>query len=102
MGERVRVIQDSDFRIRFMAADPEQPDSKLEQVSHLHQLTPYGMMLGSLASCTTIVLHTYAGAHGIKLHQASVSAEYKRSFREDCEDCKGNQRYEERISEETE
>lgn len=27
MGERVQVIQDSDFRIRFLAADPESIDT---------------------------------------------------------------------------
>lgn len=99
MSERVKVQQYSDFRIRFMAADPEQPDSDLEQVSGLHQLTPYGMLLASLGSCTTIVLHTYARAHGIDLDEAEVYAEYQRSFREDCDECEGSERYEERIIE---
>lgn len=72
MGERVRVIQDSDYRMQF------------------------------LASCTTIVLHTYASTHGVRLHQAEVRAEYERSFREDCENCHGEERYEELITEQVE
>jgi uncharacterized OsmC-like protein len=102
MGERVRVIQDSDYRMQFLATDPERAEAELEQVSHLHQLTPYGMLLASLASCTTIVLHTYARAHGIRLHQAAVRVEYERSFREDCQDCHGEERYEELITEQVE
>jgi len=102
MGERVQVLQNSDFQIQFLAADPELPDSDLKQVSHLHQLTPYGMLLVSLASCTTIVLHTYARAHDIKLNRVVVNAEYERSFNEDCENCEENNRYDAQITEHVE
>jgi uncharacterized OsmC-like protein len=98
--EHVIINQNSDFEIAFRAADPEGPeDSEPQDVYHIYELTPYGMMLASLGSCTTIVLHTYAQHHELALDEVEIDVRYERIFAEDCEDCEGIDRYEEQIHE---
>ena len=73
MSERVVVYQDKSFRTSFRAADPNEEDNSIiETVMHLHNLTPYGMLLASLGACTAIVVNTYARNHGIPLRGISV------------------------------
>ncbi len=101
MPEHVIVTQKSNFEISFRSADPEGPKgAEPEEVYHIHELSPYGMMLASLGSCTTIVLHTYAHHHDVALDEVEISLRYERVFAQDCEDCEGIDRYEERIEEE--
>jgi putative redox protein len=104
MPEHVIVQQNSDFEIAFLAADPEAEEGaegdEPEPVYHVHELTPYGMMLASLGSCTTIVLHTYAQHHDVALDDVEIDLRYQRIFAEDCEDCTNIDRYEERIEQE--
>lgn len=100
MAERVIVKQDKNFRTAFLTADPE--DIKLENfepVESIHQLTPYGMLLSSLASCTAQVLHTYAQNHEIALDEVELHMFYQRVFREDCDSCDEDQRFSEEIQE---
>lgn len=104
MPEHVIVNQKSNFEIAFLAADPEADEgeegAKPRPAHHIHELTPYGMMLASLGACTTIVLHTYAHHHDVDLDEVEIRLRYKRVFAEDCEDCEEIDRYEERIQEE--
>jgi len=98
MSERVVVYQDKSFRTDFRAADPNEDDnSDVEPVMHLHNLTPYGMLLASLGSCTAIVVNTYARNHDIPLRGITVDSSYKRVFADDCEDCDIDNEYEEII-----
>jgi uncharacterized OsmC-like protein len=101
MAEQVIVDQNSDFEIEFRAADPreEQPE-EFHAVYHVHELTPYGMMLASLGACTTIVLHTYAQNHGLDLDRVRIHLRYARVFQQDCENCEDIDRYEEQFQEE--
>jgi len=103
MSERVVVYQDKNFQTGFLAQNPEsEPSEELETVIHIHDLTPYGMLLASVASCTAIVVNTYAAHHDIPLEGIRVDATYNRVFAEDCEDCNENNRYEEIIQEQIE
>jgi uncharacterized OsmC-like protein len=100
MAERVIVKQDRQFRTQFMAADPEDIHSNVfETIDDIHQLTPYGMLLSSLASCTALVMNTYAQNHDIKLTEVEMHLSYQRVFREDCEDCEEEKEYNEEIAE---
>lgn len=100
MAERVIVIQDSQFRTRFLAADPEDSTSDVyEEVANIHQLTPYGMLLSSLASCTALVLHTFAQHHDLALENVELHMTYDRVFRDDCENIEEGRDYCEEISE---
>ena len=100
MGERVIVRQDSDFMTEFLAVDPHDPQSdEYVEVHHVHQLTPYGMLMTSLGSCTAIVLHTYAQHHGLDLEEVELRLEYDRIFAEDCADCEMIGEYQEQIQE---
>ena len=103
MSERVVVYQDKSFRTDFRAADPNAEDnSEVETVMHLHNLTPYGMLLASLGACTAIVVNTYARNHAIPLRGISVDTAYERVFADDCEDCDIENEYEEVIREHVE
>jgi putative redox protein len=99
--EKVVVRQNRQFEIGFWAMDPEDPESEeLHQVDHIHQLTPYGMLLASLGSCTAIVLHTYSQHHDVDLQEVELQVSYARVFKEDCDNCEEIERYDERIYEE--
>jgi uncharacterized OsmC-like protein len=100
MAEKVMVRQNSRFEIGFWAVDPHDPDSdELEPVQHIPDLTPYGMLLASLGSCTAIVLHTYAQHHDVELREVEIQLEYERVFHEDCENCEEIEKYQEHIRE---
>ena len=66
---------------------------------HLHNLTPYGMLLASVAACTAIVVNSYAQNHGIPLRGVTVDTRFDRVFVEDCDDCDENTNLEEVIKE---
>jgi putative redox protein len=101
MGERVIVRQDRNFMTEILAVDPHDPHSdEFAEVHHIHQLTPYGMLMASLGSCTAIVLHTYAQHHGIDLQEVELRLNYDRIFAEDCADCEMIEEYKEHIDEE--
>jgi putative redox protein len=100
MGERVIVRQDSDFMMEVRAADPHDPQSdEFVTVHHIHQLTPYGMLMASLGACTAIVLHTYAQHHGVNLDEVELRLDYDRIFAEDCAECEMIEKYKEHIDE---
>jgi uncharacterized OsmC-like protein len=100
MSERVVVYQDRSFRTQYKAADPHEEESdQVENILHLHELTPYGMLLASVGSCTAIVVNSYARNHNIPLKGITVDASYDRVFAEDCDDCEENNDYEEIIRE---
>jgi len=96
MAEKIIVRQTGRFETEFFAEDPERP-AAVYPVEGLHELTPYGMLLAGLASCTSIILHTYAQHHGIKLDHVEAVARYERTFREDCVRCEEIDRMEEHI-----
>jgi uncharacterized OsmC-like protein len=99
--EKVLIRQNNKFEMGFWAVDPEEQESEeFQPVSHIYDLTPYGMLLASLGSCTTIVLHTYAQNHGVDLEEVEVRLQYERVFDEDCENCEEIERYDEQIEEE--
>jgi putative redox protein len=103
MSERVVVYQDKSFRTDFRAADPNDENSnEVETVMHLHNLTPYGMLLASVGACTAIVVNTYARNHNIPLRGITVDTSYDRIFADDCEDCDMDTKYEEVIREHVE
>lgn len=100
MAETVVVRQNSEFETEFLAVDPQAPESIPQPVTHLHSVTPYGMMLTSLGACTTLVLHTYAQNQGLALEMVEIRLQYRRVFIEDCEECETIDRYDEEILEE--
>lgn len=107
MGERVIVRQNSNFETEILALDPYDHDAhQFHTVSDVRHLTPYGMLLAGLGSCTAIVLHTYAQHHADKKHPSvdlrdvELRLQYDRVFAEDCEDCEGIHEYKEQIEEE--
>lgn len=98
MAERVVVYQDRSFRTQYKAADPQEGDTDVvDNVMHLHNLTPYGMLLASLGTCTAIVVNTYARNHDIPLRGVTVDVDYGRVYAEDCDDCEMDTKYEEVI-----
>jgi uncharacterized OsmC-like protein len=100
MSEKVILKQNSQFETGFWAVDPNKPDSEdFEPVEGLHELTPYGMLLASLADCTAQVVHAFAHNHGIPLKEVEILEVYRRNYQEDCDNCDDIDRYEEHIEE---
>ena len=98
MGERIVLRQNDRFELEVLATSPHEEGSEaLERVEHLHDLTPYGMLLMSLGSCTTILLHSYAQNHGLKLREVELHLSYARDFKQDCDNCEDADQYDERI-----
>lgn len=101
MSEKVIVRQNKRFETEILAQDPHDPDAvSFDPVGAVHQLTPYGMLLSGLGSCTAIVLHTYAQYHDVNLDEVEITLSYDRVFAEDCENCEAIDEYTEQISEE--
>jgi len=101
MGESVIVRQNSKFETEILALDPHDPAARqFHPVENVYHLTPYGMLLAGLGSCTAIVLHTYAQHHGVDLQEVELQLEYDRVFADDCVECEGIQEYREQIGEE--
>ncbi|MGC9523196.1 MAG: OsmC family protein, partial [Anaerolineae bacterium] len=92
--DKVVVRQDRDFRAEITAQGEE--DDALHPVTHVHELSPYTMMLTSLGLCTTIVLHTYAQHHDVALELAEITVTY---HREEHRDLDADRPYEEWIEE---
>lgn len=101
MGERVIVRQNSHFETTILALDPHDPDAhEFHVVDAVHHMTPYGMLLSGLGSCTAIVLHTYAQHHGVALQEVELRLQYDRVFADDCAECEDIEEYREQIEEE--
>ncbi len=101
MGEQLVVRQNREFLTEILAPDPHRPDDpQLYPVEHIYHLTPYGMLLAGLATCTAIVLHTYAQHHGLDLQEVELRLQYERVFSDDCRDCEAIDEYREQIVEE--
>ncbi len=98
-AETIIVRQNSDFEIEILASIPEMSDH-LHPVEAVHHLTPYGMLLAGLGTCTAIVLHTYAQYHDVALREVELRLTYDRVFAEDCKNCEGIEAYTEQIEEE--
>jgi uncharacterized OsmC-like protein len=99
--EKVIVRHNMRYETEFQIPDPEHPESgEFLSIAHIHALTPYGMMLASAGTCTTILLHSYAQNHSMALDEVEIALEYRRDFDRDCEDCEVTDRYEEQITQE--
>ncbi|MGQ9493366.1 MAG: OsmC family protein [Anaerolineae bacterium] len=105
MAEIVIVRQNSKFETEFQYADTEAPEAashKLRPIHAIHELTPYGMLLAGLGSCTAILLHSYAQNHGAKLEEVEIRLRYDRIFVKDCAECEETEKYSEQIDAEVE
>lgn len=100
MSEKIVVRQNKHYQVEFWASDPREPKSdEVEQISGLHEVTPYGMMLLSIATCTAQVVLSFAQHHGLNLEEVTLELEYHRDFQQDCDDCEEIEQYEEHITE---
>jgi putative redox protein len=99
MAESIIVRQNNQFETEILARDPHNPDDQeFYLVSDVHHLTPYGLLLAGLGSCTAIVMHTYAQYHDVPLSEAELRIEYDRIFADDCKECEDIEEYKEQIA----
>jgi putative redox protein len=101
MAESIYVRQSITLETLFQASFSG-TEADIRTVEQLHELTPYGMMLASLGSCTAMVVNTFAQNHDYPLEEVGIRLKYERTFKEDCENCTEIDRYEETIYEEIE
>jgi putative redox protein len=100
MAERLIVIQNNKFEVDFQTTDPHDSESnEFKSVIHIHELTPYTMLLSSVGSCTSILLHTYAQNHEVDLREVELHLQYLRDFEDDRDDETPTGSYEEKIEE---
>jgi uncharacterized OsmC-like protein len=98
MSEKVIVRQTRDYTTQVMAFDPDEPGSeKPSPVRKLQELTPYGMVLAGLGTCTSFVVNTYAEHHNVGIDAVEIELGYGRSFKDDCEHCEEIDKYEDQI-----
>jgi putative redox protein len=100
MSEIVIIRQNAYFETEVLAVDAESEANDFQPVEYLHDVTPYGLFLASLGSCTAVVLHTYAQNHALDLQEVEIRLEYRRTFQEDCQNCEDARPYKEHINEE--
>ncbi len=84
--EVVTVRMQSDYSVGYTALHPQAGDESTE-VEEIGQLTPYGMVLAGIGTCTGILLHSYAAARKFPLAEALLTLRYGRDARKDCADC---------------
>ncbi len=101
MAEKIIVRQDSNYETEVLGPNPHDPESeKMHPIRNIYELTPYGMLLASLGSCTAVLLNSYAQNHGMELQGVELKLRYERNFKKDCQNCEGINRYEEEVNEE--
>jgi putative redox protein len=99
MSEKVIIRQKRNYETDFMALDPDGPGAdKPRPVQGIHELTPYGMVLAGLGTCTAFVVNTYAEHHNVNVDVVELKLEYQRIFKDDCVNCEAIDKYEEQIS----
>lgn len=80
MPEKIMMRPNKDFEGRFWAVDPAEPDSDdYQPVRAIYEITPNGMMLASLASCTAQIVHAFAKNHEIALDEVEYKLAYHHS-----------------------
>lgn len=100
MSERVIMRQKANFDTELLAGDPHADSDELQPVEHVFAMSPYGMLLASLAGCTAVLLTTYAQNHSLPLEEVELRLKFDRVFADDCENCEQIDEYREIIAEE--
>jgi uncharacterized OsmC-like protein len=100
MPEKIIIRQDINSKIGFWIVDTLQPEfEEYHQVQRLNELTPYGMMLASLATSTARVILSFAKNNQIALEEIELRIAYDRNFKQDCDESEIISRYNELIVE---
>ena len=98
MSEKVIIRQKNNYETTYQSLDPDEPGlDRPRPVLSISELTPYGMVLAGLGTCTAFVVNTYAEHHGLHIDAVKLKLEYGRSFKEDCEHCEEIDKYEDQI-----
>jgi uncharacterized OsmC-like protein len=98
MSEKIIIRQKRDYETSYLALDPEDAKGgKPYPVRSVNELSPYGMVLAGLGTCTAFVVNTYAEHHGLTIDAVALNLEYQRSFKEDCAHCEEIDNYEDQI-----
>ena len=98
MPEIVHIRQTRNYETTVMASVVKGEEAEAPfQVMNITDLSPYGMVLSGLGTCTSFVVNTYCEHHGIRIDAVSLTLEYNRSFKDDCEGCEEIDKFEEVI-----
>jgi putative redox protein len=99
MSEKIIIRQNKNYETSFSALEPDATASdKPFPVSNINELSPYGMVLAGLGTCTAFVVNTYAEHHGIAVDAVELKLDYGRAFKEDCDHCEEIDKYEDQIN----
>jgi putative redox protein len=99
MSEKIIIRQTKNYETSFSALEPDATASdKPVPVSNINELSPYGMVLAGLGTCTAFVVNTYAEHHGIAVDAVELKLDYGRTFKQDCDHCEEIDKYEDQIN----
>lgn len=94
MSEKIIVRQNKSLEISFWVERPQEADAgatapdSYQPVQHLNELNPYAMLLSSIATCTALVVLSYARNYGLPLEEIELQLTYEHSDSPTCEqDC---------------
>jgi uncharacterized OsmC-like protein len=94
--EAVTVRMQPDYSTVYEALRPPD-DGTPAEVDGIHQLTPYGMVLAGIGTCTGMLLQSYAAVKRFPLAEVRITLRYGRDARRDCLDCPEIETGKERI-----
>jgi len=97
MPEKVVVLSNRSETIFWV---PDTQSDAFRPVEQISALTPDGMLLASLGSCTAIALHAYAQNHNLDLQYVELRLQSGRPDAPEREDHKRNGKSAEQIEEE--
>lgn len=98
MSEKIIIRQKKNYETSYQALGPEDAKAgKPRTVRNINELSPYGMVLAGLGTCTAFVVNTYAEHHGLNIDAVELTLEYQRSFKDDCAHCEEIDKYEDQI-----
>ncbi len=98
MSEKVIIRQKKNYETSIMALNPDELRSGIARLVHsIHELTPYGMVIAGLGTCTAFVVNTYAEHHNLDVNAVELKLEDRRTLKDDCVHCEEIDKYEDQI-----
>ena len=94
MAEEIIVRQNRALETEIVPVEPRQPASgRLNLKGFENPLTPTQLLLASLGSCTTTVLHSYAQYHNLNLQAVEIHLTYRHFIPKEDEKATDDQRH---------
>ncbi len=91
MAEHIKMVQDNEYLTTFYVLESQGESTDAQHhviIEKIMDLSPYQMLLTSLAECSGVLLHSYAQARDIQLKKITMNLAY---YHGDDNDSPGNE-----------